>query len=101
MSDEKNPPKEIGLQIQIDDKVAEGVYTNLALINHTDMEFTVDFLYVQPQAPKAIVRSRVITSPVHMKRFLLALQENLRRYEQRHGEIQVAPLPNAAKGTYN
>jgi hypothetical protein len=104
MSDEvkKDAPKEVGLQIHLDEKVAEGVYTNLALINHTDMDFTIDFLYVQPQAPKAIVRSRVITSPVHMKRFMLALQENVRRYEQRHGEIGIAaPAEVTPKGTYN
>ena len=104
MSDEakKDAPKEVGLQIHLDEKIAEGVYTNLALINHTDMDFTIDFLYVQPQAPKAIVRSRVITSPVHMKRFMLALQENVRRYEQRHGEIgTAAPAEVTPKGTYN
>jgi hypothetical protein len=102
MSDQnKEPGKEVGLQIHLDEKTAEGVYTNLALINHTDMDFTIDFLYVQPQAPKAVVRSRVITSPVHMKRFMLALQENVRRFEQRHGEIQVTPAPVTPKGTYN
>lgn len=105
MSEEKKEApaeqQQVGLQIQLDEKVAEGVYTNLALINHTDMDFTIDFLYVQPQGPKASVRSRVITSPVHMKRFLLALQENLRRYEQRHGEIKVAASPVSPKGTYN
>lgn len=102
MSEErKDAPKEVGLQIQLDDKTAEGVYANLALINHTDMDFTIDFLYVQPQAPKAIVRSRVITSHIHMKRFLLALQENVKRYEQRHGEIQVNPAQASPKGTYN
>ena len=98
---EEQQPKEVGLQIQLDDKMAEGVYSNLALINHTDMDFTIDFLYVQPQAPKATVRARVITSPVHMKRFLMALQENVRRYEQRHGEISLNPVQVTPKGTYN
>lgn len=94
--EQKQDKKQMQLKISVDDKTAEGVYSNLALINHTDMEFTLDFLYVQPQAPKATVRARVITSPVHMKRLTMALQENIRRYEARHGEIpvkapQVAP----------
>ncbi len=99
MSDENK--KEMKLQISMDDKTGEGVYSNLALINHNDMEFTIDFLYVQPQAAKATVRSRVITSPVHMKRFAQALQENIRRYEERFGEINVGPAPANPKGTWN
>ncbi len=75
------------LQIQIDEDVANGQYVNMALVNHTDAEFTLDFVYVQPQQPKAKVRSRIITSPKHMKRLLLAMQENLARYEARFGAI--------------
>jgi hypothetical protein len=95
------PKKEVQLKIQMDEKTGEGVYSNLALINHNDMEFTLDFLYVQPQAPKATVRARVITNPVHMKRFMMALQENIRRFEQRHGEIPVAQAPTLPSGQYN
>jgi hypothetical protein len=103
MSDEQAPkPNEVRLQIQMDEKMGEGVYSNLALINHTDMEFVIDFLYVQPQAPKATVRSRVITNPVHMKRFMLALQENIRRFEQRHGVIPTPGQVEAPpRGEYN
>lgn len=75
------------LQIQIDEDVANGQYVNMALLNHTDAEFTLDFVYVQPQQPKAKVRSRVITSPKHMKRLLLAMQDNIARYEARFGPI--------------
>jgi hypothetical protein len=75
------------LQIQIDEDVANGQYVNMALVNHTDAEFTLDFVYVQPQQPKAKVRSRIITSPRHMKRLLLAMQENVARYEARFGPI--------------
>ena len=102
MADEQKK-KQMQLKISVDDKVAEGVYSNLALINHTDMEFTLDFLYVQPQAPKATVRARVITSPVHMKRLTMALQDNIRRYEQRHGEIPVksAPIAPPEGGQWN
>lgn len=82
--------KEVKLEIQLDEEAAQGVYANLAVINHTDTEFTLDFIFVQPQAPRAKVRSRIITSPRHAKRLLLALQENLARYEKSYGPIEPA-----------
>jgi hypothetical protein len=81
---------EVPLQIQLDDDVANGHYANMALVNHTETEFTLDFIYVQPQQPKARVRSRIITSPKHMKRLLLALQDNVNKYEGRYGVIEVS-----------
>ena len=56
--------KEVKLEIQVDEEIARGIYANLAVVNHSDAEFTLDFIFVQPQAPRAKVRSRVITSPV-------------------------------------
>ena len=81
--------KQMQIQVQIDEQVAQGMYVNLAVVNHTETEFTVDAMYLQPQPPKAIVRARLISSPKHTKRLMLALQENVRRYEERYGEIQV------------
>jgi hypothetical protein len=81
------------LQIQIDDDVAQGVYANLAMLNHTDGEFTLDFIYVQPQQPRAKVRARIISSPRHTKRILQALAENVARYEARFGRIELGPEP--------
>ena len=86
MSDPKVP--ETALQIQIDEAVAQGLYANMALVNHTDAEFTLDFIYVQPQQPKAAVRARIITSPRHMKRLLAAMADNLQKYEARFGAIE-------------
>ena len=86
MMDEKKP-QEVKLEIQLDEDVAQGVYANLAVINHSDAEFTLDFIFVQPQAPRAKVRSRIITSPKHAKWLLGALQENVRMYEKHHGPI--------------
>lgn len=80
---------EVQLQIQLDDEVANGQYVNMALVNHTETEFTFDFIYVQPQQPKAKVLSRIITSPRHMKRLLAAMQENLAKYEARFGTIEL------------
>jgi hypothetical protein len=82
--------KEVQLQLQIDDDVAQGMYVNMAMVNHNENEFTLDFIFVQPQVPKAKVRARTITSPRHAKRLLLALQDNITKYEARYGSIDVA-----------
>ncbi len=87
--EEKNQ-QEVKLEIQLDDDVAQGAYVNLAVVNHNESEFVVDFIFVQPQAPRAKVRSRVILSPQHAKRFVAALQDNISRYEQNLGEIAAA-----------
>lgn len=81
--------KEQQIQIEIDDVTSQGVYSNLAVISHSENEFVLDFIFVQPQVPKARVRARVITSPQHVKRFFLALQENIKKYESTFGEIRV------------
>jgi hypothetical protein len=86
MSDQ---PQQIQLQIEIDPATAQGVFVNLAMVNHTETEFTLDLMYVQPQAPKATVRARVITTPKHLKRLLQAIEENLARYEERFGTVDV------------
>jgi hypothetical protein len=80
--------KQVKLEIQLDEETAQGVYANLAVVNHTDTEFTLDFIFVQPQAPRAKVRSRVITTPRHVRRLIAALEENLRRYEQKFGSVK-------------
>lgn len=86
MSDEPPHPK---LQVQIDDDVAQGMYSNLVLINHTENEFVLDFAFLQPANGRAKVRARVISSPRHTKRLLQALQKNLDRYEERFGTIDI------------
>jgi hypothetical protein len=88
--------KQVQIQIQLDDDVAQGTYVNLALVNHTETEFTIDVMYLQPQQPKAKVRSRLISSPKHTKRLMLALQENIRRFEERFGPIDLSG-PNPAE----
>jgi hypothetical protein len=88
MADNPKGP-EVQLQIQLDDDVANGQYINMALVNHTETEFTLDFIYVQPQQPKAKVRARIITNPKHMKRLLLAIQDNVRKFEAKFGMIEL------------
>lgn len=79
------------IQIQLDEQTAQGTYVNLALITHTETEFIFDFIYVQPQQPQAKVRARIITSPLHAKRFLKALEENLKKYESNFGQLPERP----------
>jgi hypothetical protein len=86
---EKKNEQEVKLEIQIDDDVAAGQYINMAVVNHNDSEFVLDCIYVQPQAPKAKVSSRLIMSPRHAKRLLAVLQKNVSAYEQRYGAIQL------------
>ena len=81
------------LEIQIDDETSQGVYINLAAVNHSESEFVIDFIFAQPQLPKAKVRSRVITSPQHVKRLIATLHENLQRYESRFGAIKTEQPP--------
>jgi hypothetical protein len=89
------------IQIEIDETTAQGVYSNLAMIGHTENELVLDFIFIQPQAPKAKVRSRVITSPSHAKRLAAALQDNILKYEARFGEIKVHTEPEKKVGFYN
>jgi hypothetical protein len=92
MSDQpKLPPTPPQLQVELDDVTAQGAYSNLVFLNHNDAEFTFDFVYVQPGGPRARVRSRVIVSPRHAKRFLHALENNIARYEQVFGKIEEGP----------
>ena len=76
------------IQIDIDEPVAQGAYSNLVLINHNDNEFVLDFAYIQPTTARARVRARIISSPRHTKRLLRALEHNVRRYEERFGRIE-------------
>jgi len=90
------------LEIQLNNDVAQGTYANLAVVNHTDAEMTLDFIYVQPQELRGTVRSRIIVSPRHAKRLLRALEENVERFEQTFGEIALEPAPVAPEvGPYH
>jgi hypothetical protein len=75
------------IKIQLDENTAQGAYVNLALVTHRETEFIFDFLFLQPQAPQAKVRARIITSPLHAKRFLKALEENVKKYEAKFGRL--------------
>lgn len=76
------------LNIEISEEVAEGSYANLAIITHSHAEFVIDFVNVMPGTPKSKVKSRIIFTPQHAKRFMKALIENVQRYEAANGNIK-------------
>ena len=80
--------KKEGLNIELPEEVAQGVYSNLAIINHSPSEFVVDFIQIMPGISKAKVRSRVILTPQHAKRLMKALTDNIVQFESQHGEIK-------------
>ncbi|MBP5413609.1 MAG: DUF3467 domain-containing protein [Bacteroidales bacterium] len=75
------------MDIALSDEVAEGIYSNLAIITHSHSEFIVDFVSLMPGLPKGNVKSRIILTPQHAKRLLVALEENIKRFESTHGHI--------------
>ena len=80
--------KKDGLNIELTEDIAGGIYSNLAIINHSPSEFIVDFIQMMPGVPKAKVRSRVILTPQHAKRLMKALIDNVNKYEDQFGEIK-------------
>ena len=82
---EENPNQ---LNIELNEEIAEGTYSNLAIISHSPAEFIVDFIRIMPGVPKARVKSRILMTPQHAKRLMQALQENVVKYESLHGPIK-------------
>ena len=82
----KNPDPN-ALNIELPDNVAEGTYSNLAIITHSNSEFVVDFIRIMPGVPQARVKSRILLTPQHAKRLLNALADNIQKFEQTHGRI--------------
>ncbi len=89
MAEEKKEQKKNQINIELPEDMADGVYANLAIISHSHSEFVIDFIRMLPNVPKAKVKSRVIVTPEHAKRFLNALADNISKYEGQHGTIEV------------
>lgn len=89
----ENNNQEGQINIELDEKVAEGIYSNLAIINHSNTEFVLDFISLMPGVPKAKVKSRIILTPQHAKRLLKALHDNIQRFESIHGQIKEEEQP--------
>lgn len=86
MENDNNKKK---LNIELSPEVAQGTYSNLAFIAHSDSEFIIDFINMMPGTPKGIVKSRIILTPQHAKRLQLALLDNIKKYENKNGEIKI------------
>lgn len=81
------------INIELDEQIAEGIYSNLAIINHSSSEFVLDFVCIMPGTPKAKVKSRIVLTPQHAKRLVKALAENVHRFEATNGEIKDVEQP--------
>ncbi|MBU1100617.1 MAG: DUF3467 domain-containing protein [Bacteroidetes bacterium] len=99
MNDEKKKPQQ--LNIELGEKEAEGIYSNLAIITHSPAEFVIDFTRVVPGAPKAKVHARIITTPQHAKMLMMALKDNIDKFESKFGEIKVEGQPTPQFGFMN
>ena len=89
-----NQPQTKQISVELTGEKAEGTYANLAIVSHSDSEFVMDFARLLPGLPKAIVQSRIIMTPNHTKMLLMALKDNIQKYEARNGEIK---MPGAQK----
>lgn len=85
MSEQKNAGQ---ISIELNEEVAQGTYSNLAVITHSSSEFVIDFVRIMPGIPKAQVKSRIILTPEHAKRLVAAMQDNISKYEAVHGTIK-------------
>jgi precorrin-3B methylase len=79
------------LNIELSEDIAEGIYSNLAIVTHSTAEFVMDFIRVMPGVTKAKVKSRIIVTPEHAKRLLIALEDNIAKYEAVNGRIKTQP----------
>ncbi len=91
MAEDKKQQNQIN--IEMPEEIAEGIYSNLAIISHSQSEFVIDFVRLLPNIPKAKVKSRIVITPHHAKRFLKALADNVNKYEKQHGQIQKTSDP--------
>lgn len=80
--------KKEGLNIELTEEMAEGIYSNLAIINHSPSEFVIDFIQMMPGIQKAKVKSRIVLTPQHSKRLMKALADNIIKFENQHGNIK-------------
>lgn len=87
-----NDNKQHGIDVELDAEVAQGHYSNLAIISHSTSEFILDFAAIMPGLPKANVKSRIILTPEHAKRLLMSLQDNIARYETNVGRIELQQM---------
>jgi hypothetical protein len=86
--EDNQQPVQPHLDIELSEEIAEGIYSNLAIITHSQSEFVIDYIKIMPGIPKARVKSRILLTPQHAKRLAKALTENIHKFEQVHGKIK-------------
>lgn len=91
----ENNNKENQLNIELSEEIADGIYSNLAIITHSNSEFVIDFIKLMPGVPKAKVKSRIVLTPQHAKRLMHALADNIQKFEQANGKIKEGEMQNS------
>ena len=86
---EKEAKKKHQIKIELDDSVGQGEYANFAIVTHSPAEFVMDYIRVLPGMTKSKVKSRIIMAPMHAKTLMMALQDNIKKYENKFGEIKI------------
>src|SRR5580698_1285805 len=86
--EDKNKPGQVNINIELPEDVAEGIYSNLAVITHSNSEFIIDFIRLMPGVPKAKVKSRIVLTPQHAKRLMKALKDNMSKFESMYGTVE-------------
>ena len=99
MEEKKQSQNQINIELPED--IAEGIYSNLAIISHSHSEFVMDFVRLVPNVPKAKVKSRIIMTPQHAKRLMKAIGDNIKKFEDQHGKITGADRPPMAPMNFN
>lgn len=99
MAEDSKKPNQVN--IELPEEIAEGVYSNLAIISHSRSEFVVDFIRLMPNVPKAKVKTRVILTPEHAKRFMKALVDNIKKFEKQFGKIDEQDNPALPPMNFN
>ena len=98
---EEKKKKQNQLNIELPEEIAEGIYSNLAIISHSNSEFVIDFVRILPNVPKAKVKSRIILTPQHAKRLLKALHDNVNKFEAQNGPIKEPDHPSMPPMSFN
>jgi len=88
MEEQQPEQQQPHLDIELSEEIAEGIYSNLAIITHSQSEFVIDFVKIMPGVPKARVKSRILLTPQHAKRLAKALADNIAKFEQLNGKIK-------------
>ncbi|MFI3327993.1 MAG: DUF3467 domain-containing protein [Rikenellaceae bacterium] len=87
------------IEIDLNEKIAQGRYANLAIISHSPTEFVFDFAAFLPGMQKPRVNNRVLLTPEHAKRLYISLKDNIERYEKNLGTIDITHIQKPQKSS--